>query len=335
MKDFIKENEDFIKENLDKYGTIKILHQFRNYSKEKQQKTNTPQTNAFQLIPPVYEKPPNLINEIKENPEIPTPPQIIPIPLLQKINQNNYFPNSYPPKPKYPAYQLQSQQQPSPIMNQIPIKYPSNPNPYPNKLPPPMVSNTPPDEQLKSYYYKNTYNPSVGPPTQDPTRPYIDKRTLPYYEKLPFNPAPPPYTQQYNPNPNPVHPQPPPVYSNYQDPHANFYPPERNYPPKVTQPYWYNEEAKIVHNPYENYNVAKNPVNYNVNYFKPMSNNSMFPDTNTPRNINKNSIQPPINNQYIKPNNFLDPQFNSDKGGNYNYYQSKNFQSFHNVEFSS
>lgn len=91
LKEFIKENEDFIKENLEKFGNLKILPEYQSFLKEQQEKVHAQTVNIkpnTQLIHPEFEEP------LKENPPFKydhhyfQPQNNVPLPIMQKIILN-------------------------------------------------------------------------------------------------------------------------------------------------------------------------------------------------------------------------------------------------------
>jgi len=280
MKDFIKENEEFIKESLDKYGNVKIFAQFHNYLQEKlQQKPLQP---SFQLIPPIFE--PNIDQNIENqqrNLNLPQGPPVNPMPIIQKINQNSYYLENkafYPPqnKPKFMGYN----RDPMPPMNYS--------SPYNNVE----------DPSKKQYYYKSPpySNQIPNEPNMNINRNNvsIDKRSMNYYEKYPYNPN---NNGYYQPEINHNHP--------------GYYLQERSFSaPKVSQRFW-NEESKNLQNNsniYENYNIPKPPLPVPNNYLpESMNYNNYYPH----ENVNHNHV---MNNN----NNKTNINVNNNNMGSYN-----------------
>lgn len=103
LRDFIKENEEFIKENLEKYGNLKILPEYQLYLKDKQKLNINSNNNNIksQLIHPGFEETFHDKEIMAKNERFIETPinHNIPLPIFQKILPNKplsslgYFPS--------------------------------------------------------------------------------------------------------------------------------------------------------------------------------------------------------------------------------------------------
>ena len=236
----MRENEEFIKENLEKYGNIKIFSQFHAYLQDKKQQSRPPQSN-YQLLPPVFE--PNPDPNLEINMMLPPNPSN-PMPLIQKMSQNSYYQDPkgpYPPsKPRFMGYNrppLPMGSMPYPAQytpetsNKPPYYY--NNNPRMNEMNPPRM-NPPLNNQMNNndinprinQSQSNDYSPRGNPPTQmNPTMnhpPQMNPTMNPQPQTNPIMNPPP----QMNTIMNPMN-QPPQM--NQPQPHMN----PMNQPPQM------------------------------------------------------------------------------------------------------
>lgn len=364
INEFIKENEDFTKESLEKYGNIKIFHQFQNYLKEKNQREQQIQNPNFQLVPPGY----NNIIPIDNNNQIFSNPPVPMMPLHQKINQNRFFsipfskPNNnknnflnYPPLITNNNMNNNSKN----MNNNNNINYMNNNNNMNNNNPNNMNNNinnnmntnnnisinnniiqniNSPNNNMNNI---NNHNNMINYPNPYNSNHFTPKPINDYKNSFNFARGPPPPFNQSEKRPMPFYPSdrfsfhntsnPPPsiqtaTFPIYQEPQQNPYYPDRNFSlskPPPQQQYW-NEEAKIIHNSYENYHPSKPepPSNQNIPYFKPINNN-VIPEPTPNRmmfNNNKPTNEPIsrqnlsyINRQHSLINNFKDSFFSPEK----------------------
>lgn len=255
----MRENEEFIKENLEKYGNIKIFSQFHAYLQDKKQQSR-PQQSNYQLLPPVFE--PTQDQNLDVN-MMPPPNPSNPMPLIQKMSQNNYYMDppkgsSYPP-PKQPRFMGYNR---PPPMGSMP--YPAQYTPETGNKPSYYYNNNNNNNNINNNPRMNEMNPRMNPPLNQ-------MNTMNEYSSPRGNP-PPQMTPNMNPNMNPpIMNQPPQIHPNMNHPpqmnQSMNHPPQimnpnMNQPPQILNPTM-SQPPQMMNQPLQ---IEKRPMNYYEKY---------------------------------------------------------------------